>query len=115
MSVFVGYYSRYVGRHQGHLPPDEASLKSFMRSEGKGALSKGSVADIDALFSSERDDKPLVISYGSSSPNREFTPELIVAQEQIGVEGRRLVAFPSGAVRELDQATIDAMDQASRK
>ena len=71
--------------------------------------------DIDALFSSERDGKPLVITYGSSSPNREFAPELIVAQEQIGVEGKRLVAFPSGAVRELDQATIGAIVQASRK
>jgi hypothetical protein len=115
MSMLVSYYSRYVGRHQGHLPPNEASLKSFIRSEGKGALSKDGATDIDALFSSERDGKPLVITYGSSSPNREFTPELIVAQEQIGVEGKRLVAFPSGAVRELDQATIGAMEQASRK
>lgn len=115
MTALAGYYSRYVGRHQGHLPPDEATLKSFIRSEGKGALPKGGATDIDALFSSERDDKPLVISYGNSSPNREFTPELIVAHEQVGVEGKRLAAFPSGAVRELDQAAFDEFDQVGRK
>jgi hypothetical protein len=115
MTALAGYYSRYVGRHQGHLPPDEATLKNFMRSEGKAALSKGGATDIDALFNSERDGKPLVITYSDSSPNREFAPELIVAHEQTGAEGKRLAAFPSGAVRELDQAAYDALDQAGRK
>jgi hypothetical protein len=115
MTALVGYYSRYVGHHQGQLPPDEAALKSFIRSEAKGALSKGGATDVDALFNSERDGKPLVIAYGNSSPNREFTPELIVAHEQTGVEGKRLAALPSGAVRELDQAAFDALDQAGRK
>ena len=115
MMALVGCYSRYVGRHWGHLPPDEAALKSFIRCEAKRPFSKGGATDVDALFNSKRDGKPLVITYGDSLPNREFTPELIVAHEQAGVEGKRLAAFPSGAVRELDQAALDALGQANRK
>jgi hypothetical protein len=42
-------------------------------------------------------------------------PEMIVAHEETGVDGRRLVAFPSGVVRELDAAALDKTIQSGSK
>ena len=115
MTALVGYYSRYVGRHQGHLPPDEAALKSFIRSEAKGGPYLRAVRrTLRPSIISSGTAKPLVITYGNCSRNREFTPELIVAHEQVGVEGKRLAAFPIGAVRELDGAALGALEQGNR-
>jgi hypothetical protein len=115
MEALAALYARYVGRNQGNIPPDEAVFKNYIRSEGKTLLAQRGITDVDSLFVSPRDGKPVVVAYKKTAAGREFSPELMVAYEQTGLDGRRLVAFSSGSVREINQAAFDAMNQASPK
>jgi hypothetical protein len=115
MATLATCYSMYVGKHQGHLPIDEVGMKSFVRSECQYVLSKNGIADADSMFVSDRDNQPLVVTYGKGSPNRELVPDMIVAREETGIAGKRLVVLPSGVVREFDAATLDAINQAAKK
>jgi hypothetical protein len=105
----------YVGKHQGHLPSDEVTLKNFIRSDCKYVLTKNGMTDADSMFVSDRDNNPLVVTYAKDLPSRELVPEMIVAHEKTGVAGRRLVVLPSGVVREFDTSTLEAINQAARK
>jgi hypothetical protein len=115
MQALAVCYSLYVNQHQGHLPSDESTLKTFIRTECKNVLNKRGVADVNAIFSSDRDNRPLIVRYAKPSASPEFVPEMIVAHEETGVDGRRLVAFPSGVVRELDAAALDKTIQSGSK
>ena len=102
METLAALYARYVGRHQGHLPPDENAFKSFITSEGKSLLAQKGVTDIAALFKSNRDGEPLVVVYDAPGQHHEFAPELIVAHEKTGLAGKQLAAFASGTVKQLN-------------
>jgi hypothetical protein len=112
MATLAACYSMYIGKHQGHLPNDEVALKSFVRSDCQYILTKNGIADTDSIFVSDRDNNPLVVTYAKDLPNHELTPETIIAREQTGVGGKRLVVLPSGVVREFDASTLKAMDPA---
>jgi hypothetical protein len=115
MATLATCYSMYVGEHQGHLPSDEAALKNFIRSHCKYVLTKNGMTDADSIFVSDRDNNPLVVTYAKDSPNRALVPEMIVAREETGITGKRLVVLPSGIVREFDAAPLDAINQAANK
>jgi hypothetical protein len=95
-------YARYLNRNDGKLPANETELKRFIAIQGMNSLTQRGITNVDELFVSPRDGQPLVVSYGTEKLVRGFTADPIVAHEQTGVGGRRLVAFPSGAVVELE-------------
>jgi hypothetical protein len=95
-------YASYLNHNGGKLPASETELKNFMLATGKTYLAERGINKIDDLFVSQRDGQPLVVSYGAHKLVRGFTADPIVAHEKAGLNGMRLVAFPSGAVLELD-------------
>lgn len=115
MATLATCYSMYVGKHQGHLPSDEVTLKNFIRSNCKYVFTKNGMTDADSMFVSGRDNNPLVVTYAKDLPSRELVPEMIVAREQTGIAGKRLIVLPNGVVREFDAPTIDAINQAGTK
>jgi hypothetical protein len=115
MEAFAACYSMYLGKHQGHFPADEATLKTFTRSDCKYVLSKHGISDADSIFVSDRDNKPLEVTYAKAAGTRELGPETIIAQEETGVAGKRLVALGSGVVREFDAATLDRITRSTEK
>src|SRR5262249_2002857 len=80
MEALVAWYRMYLGKHQGHFPPDESTLKAFIRSDCKNVLSKHGISDADSIFISDRDNKPLEVTYAKVAGTREFGPETIIAR-----------------------------------
>lgn len=78
--------------------------------EFKAALAKApinldplGVSSIDELFTSDRDGQPLVVLYG---PTPKGVDPGVVAYEQEGVDGKRLVGFRAAGVEEADEARL---------
>jgi hypothetical protein len=98
LKALAVFYGRYVQRHQGKTPPDEAAFKKFLaglRPEERGGLLKGTV---DELFLSPRDKQPYVVRYNVavSAPGPKGAP--VIAYEQSGASGKRYVATALGSV-----------------
>lgn len=103
LQLLVQYYNQYAGEHQGKPPPNEEAFKQYLAAK--------KIADSDKLFISPRDNQPYKITYGGpSSTNQPAGPlvppdqsanQVIVAEEQTGVGGKRLVAYNSGVVKEV--------------
>jgi hypothetical protein len=115
MQALATCYSMYLGKHQGHFPPDESTLKTFIRSDCKYVLSKHGISDPDSIFVSDRDNKPLDVTYAKVAGSREIGPTSIIAHEETGVAGKRLVALGSGVVREFDESTLDGVTHSAEK
>jgi hypothetical protein len=100
----------YAGhlRASGFRPlADEAELKTILAQAGDGVLKRAGVRSIDDMLVSPRDSQPFVIAYGKAA--RRLLDEGVVAYEQTGVSGRRLVGFALGYVQELDQQAFDQL------
>jgi len=100
----------YAGhlRADGYKPPaDEAEFKTILAKAGDGVLKRAGVRSVDDMLVSPRDSQPFVIAYGKAA--RRLLDEGVVAYEQTGVSGRRLVGFALGYVQELDQQAFDQL------
>ena len=98
------FYGRFMGRHRGLPPANEAEFKEFVRSLSTGELASFNVTDLESLFVSSRDGQPYVIIYGQPSgpPGPGGAP--VIAYEQVGVGGKRFVASSMAAIEEVDEA-----------
>jgi hypothetical protein len=85
----------------GHPPATEAEFKQAIKGQLKPMTEALHVSDADALFTSKRDGKPIVILYGTRPPGAGSD---IVAYEQAGQDGKRLVGYSLGVVEEVDAA-----------
>ena len=112
MQTLAISYSRYLAQNGGKMPASEAVFKKYIARRGTKFLAERGIKNVDELFISPRDGQPLVVSYGTRKIVRGFSPDPIVAHEQTGVEGKRLVAFPSGAVIDLDPEMFDKLNMA---
>jgi hypothetical protein len=76
-------------------PASEQEFKEVIAQQNvdPGVLGVGST---DELFISDRDGQPLVVNYGQTSPLD------IVAYEQVGKDGVRLVGFKNGQIEAAD-------------
>jgi hypothetical protein len=97
----------YAMARTGQPPKNEEEFKSQIRGNLAPMLEKLAVTDADGLFTSKRDGKPLVILYGSRPSSG--AGQDVVAYEQDGVDGKRLVGFSLGMVEEADQARFDEL------
>src|SRR6476659_3197912 len=84
----------------GHRPANEAEFKAFIQANAKGLVESLHLGTIDELFVSERDGQPFVVLYGSA-PKGEARD--VIAYEQNGVSGKRLVGYSIGAIAEVDE------------
>jgi hypothetical protein len=109
-SVLGELTKAYAGhlRASGFKPlADEAELKTILAKAGDGVLKRAGVRSIDDMLVSPRDSQPFVIAYGKAA--RRLLDEGVVAYEQTGVSGRRMVGFALGYVQELDQQAFDQL------
>jgi hypothetical protein len=93
-------YGRFMARHRGQPPANEAEFKRYVQSDGSDISSSFDVTDAEGLFVSPRDQKPYVVLYGD--PRNRVHQDLI-AYEQEEVKGRRLVVDSLTIVREVDE------------
>jgi hypothetical protein len=81
----------------GRNPADEQEFKAAV-GQGKMDLDVLGVSSVDELFVSDRDGQPLVILYGAQAKNSQG----VIAYEQTGENGVRLVGTSNGQVIEAD-------------
>jgi hypothetical protein len=94
-------YSAYQAAHSFQGPPDEASLKAFVKEQAPWRLElmQIDVNKVDDLFISERDHKPFKVKYGVTSGPGAINALVF---EQDGVSGQRQVGVNGGTVEEAD-------------
>jgi hypothetical protein len=97
-------YSRYLSRHRGRPPANEAEFKKYVESLRPADLASFGVDDVSRIFVSDRDGKPYVVIYGQAKgpPGPGGSP--VIAYEQEGKGGKRWVGTAVGAVEEVDEA-----------
>lgn len=87
------------------LPNDDGEFREFAtKLAADDPKAKGQT--IDQLFTSERDGKPFGL-FTLKTPPPADSPQ--AAYEQVGVDGRRLVADTAGNIQEVDEATFRTM------
>jgi len=99
LRALVNLYN-YAASKLGHRPANEVEFKSFIAANGGPMLESLKITNADELFVSERDGKPFVVMYGE--PAKGANKDL-VAYEQSGIGGKRLVGYSIGAVVEADE------------
>lgn len=100
-------YVGYMRSHGFQPPPSEAEFKTILAGLGEPALKRAGVGSVDALLVSPRDSQPFVIEYGNNA--RKLLDRGIVAHEQTGTSGHRLVGYDLGYVADVDQQTFDQL------
>jgi hypothetical protein len=96
-------YGKYRNAHRGAPPRDEADFKKFITGLDPAQLSAAGVsaAEVDTLFVSPRDGQPYEVRY--NDPPQADRPAAVVA-EKVGKGGKRMVAYSTGQVDEVDEA-----------
>jgi hypothetical protein len=87
----------------GHRPANEAEFKTFIQANAQGIIGSLRLASVDELFVSERDGQPFIVLYGAP-PKGEARD--VIAYEQNGVSGKRLVGYSIGAIAEMDEEQL---------
>ena len=102
-------YSVFSAQHGYQGPKDEAEFKAFIGQQDKKRLKMIGVdpENLDALFISDRDNKPFRIRWELSVKPRQ-APIPIVFEED-GEGGKKMVAFSSYVCREVDQEEYDKL------
>lgn len=97
-------YAAYQNYRGGVGPADEQDFKSFIKGFMPENLKMMGIdpANVDKIFTSERDGKPLKVRYKVSGGRGAVAP---VAFEQEGKDGKRQVAFTGGKVQETDDSS----------
>ncbi len=95
----VVLYSALAKR--GQPPASEAEFKAAIKNQLQPVVAALKVDDPDKLFISDRDGKPVVVVY---SPRPTGMSGDVVAYEQAGVDGKRLVGYSLGMIEEVDEA-----------
>ncbi len=103
-------YGQYISQHRGQPPGNEAQFKAFIKSLPPARLAALTEnRDADGLFLSPRDGKPYVVLYGRSKGAADPGAARVVAYEQEGSGGKRLVANSMGAIDEVDETAFRQM------
>ena len=99
-------YGKYRNSHSGRPPKDEAQFKHYIGSLKANQLAAAGVSavEIDSLFVSPRDGLAYEIRYGEPppAPGPDGPPAVVV--ERAGKNGKRMVAYSTGKVDEIDDA-----------
>ena len=97
-------YNQYRGENRGQAPASEDEFKGYLDSLPSETLEGLDVTDAESLFTSPRDGKSYVLIYGSPGGPSDSGQPPVIAYEQEGKGGKRLVATSLGAIEEVDEA-----------
>ena len=100
-------YVGYMRAHGFQPPASEAQFKTVLAELGTTALKRAGVHSVDELLVSPRDSQPFVVEYGKNA--KKYLDRGIVAFEQVGKDGRRLVGYDLGYVADVDQQAFDQL------
>ena len=106
----VDFQRQFAEAHDGREPKSVVELREWVNEKDPQELADRQITDVTSLFTSSRDGQPFVIvpraeAAVTSDQNR------IVAYEQTGVGGLRLVAFDLGQVMEMDSELITHLQE----
>jgi hypothetical protein len=92
--------------HRGRPPKDEAEFKEYIKGLGEGRLASLGIANlqVDALFVSPRDGQPYEVRYNDAAPAAGGKGPPAVVVERVGKDGKRMVAYSTLQVEEIDDA-----------
>lgn len=101
------FYGRFVSQNKGVGPPNEEAFKKFIRGMRPAEYENFGIdlANLDALFTSPRDNQPYGIAWGMRGAMPGPDGAGMVIWEQTGVNGKRFVADAVGKIEEVDEAT----------
>jgi hypothetical protein len=100
-------YGKYIASHMGQPPADEKVFRDFIKTLPANELESYGATNVDAIFTSTRDNKPYVILYNASSANP--GEAAVVAYEQEGALGKRYVATSLGEVKLVELAELQKL------
>jgi hypothetical protein len=97
-------YGKYRNSHQGRPPKDEAEFKQYIQGLGERQLAAAGVSanEVDSLFVSPRDGQPYEVRYNDPPPAEGPEGPAAVVVEKVGKNGKRMVAYSTGRVDEID-------------
>jgi hypothetical protein len=103
MGQITMLYMQYLRSHNGMGPRNAEDFKRFIRTDGAAEARRLEVdlSRPDELFTSPRDQQPIIINFGLRlGDTSQALP--IVAYEARGRDGKRMVAFMNGMIKEVD-------------
>lgn len=95
-------YGRFCQQHRGKGPANEEEFKKFVQAFSADELKTIGATSADDVFVSARDKQPFQIRYGLQMAGAAE----VIAWEQTGADGRRMIGNSLGAVEEVDEATF---------
>lgn len=98
------WYQVYRSRNRGKQPADEGAFLEFINSE---LASRGAPTVDNSLLTSPRDGQPYVIRYGQVTGNDQENN--VVAYEQVGSNGMKLMVTELARSREVDEAELKSL------
>jgi hypothetical protein len=107
MRRFAVLYGEYVAAHKGQPPGSAEQLKAFVRKMDQKRRDMIGVKDVEDAFLSPHDNLPYVVvprKKSRSVPNPSEQQQTVIAHEQTPRGDKRLVAFVSTQVQEIDEA-----------
>ena len=107
--LLVGLY-KMAARERGRPLTNDQDFKDYVNSRGPEWFKEVGVSDVDELFTSERDGQPIVVVYGERPAGM---AKDVIAYEQTGVDGKRMVGFDLGNVEEVDETRFRELVPAS--
>jgi hypothetical protein len=107
-------YLDYAASKNGKGPASEQEFKQHLRNQPGFVLEMNGLDPkaLDTMFVSERDQQPLVIRYGTNISQISGTSAPLVAHEQTGKNGKRLVAYANGNVELVDDTQFQSLTSA---
>jgi hypothetical protein len=96
LKPLVVLYGQFIGQHAGRVPGSEQEFKNYIAKRAE--LLKQFNVDANTIFISQRDQQPFKVYYGLRQGY-----DGVIAHEQTGVNGVRLVGYSIGAIVPLNQ------------
>jgi hypothetical protein len=108
------YLTYADSKGHGRGPGREEDFKAYLHGLPDFLLRNSGVdpKSVDALFVSERDRQPVVVVYGVSVKGITPTKAPLVAYEQSGRRGKRLVVYANTKVEEVEEARLRELTSA---
>jgi Tfp pilus assembly protein PilE len=109
LQALAVFYGRYISQHRGKSPSNIEELKTWLKKQDSEQFESMNVDpnNLDALFTSPRDNQPFGFVFTASAMNPGPDGKgSVVIYEQKGVGGRRLVAYTTTQIEEVDEATF---------
>jgi hypothetical protein len=104
-------YLNYTVSANGRAPASEQAFKKYVHGLPDFLLRHNGVdpGEQDALFVSGRDQQPIVIVYGLVIKEIAPTQAPLIAYEQAGQKGKRLVVYANTKVEEVDEVRLEEL------